>query len=886
MQLTLIQSESPKTITKTYSLKDGVMCKETVANMTKGRANNVQVESVTVFGELLKTINSSQALVFGVTGHKEVGILTKEQLENKGRPAGFISRTKDCFYWPHGAGIMLLDYDPPKQSDKPLSREELLDKLNKVIPLEAVGYVWWTSSSSHIHNSETGEELNGLQGQRVYIAVKDASDIPRAGKALFERLWLNGLGWYEVSKSGALLERSVIDASVWQTNRFDFIGGANCIEPLQQKRGEPLVIEGEPLDTKATIPDLSKEEQAALLTIKKQLKLECSAEVEAVQQHWMVEVADEIKNKASDPDSVDGLSIAKRALTHAALLGDFPIMLEDGDVVTVGQVLDDPATYHGKKTHDPLEPDYEGGKVVGKLYLLSGRPTLHSFAHGGKTYKLIQQPQRIEVIQGRAHDTVNHTLDLLKKMPDVFDSGAQLVGVNNGDMVPFDLHRLTHYLGGVAQYWQAKIGRSGEAYEALLDPPEKVIRQVLSLGEARGLKPLDAVISAPILSPKNVFISKAGYDPETRLFLDYHGERPTLPDAPTKQQVIDAVNRLFIPFERFPFERDIDRSGLFAGILTAVLRPILPTSPAFGFDAPVQGSGKTLLAKCLAVLSTGETPEIWGHVTGQNDDETRKRLFTALRHGKRALVWDNVMGAFDSASIASLLTTSVVSDRVLGVSELSALPNRMLFLATGNNLILKGELPRRFIKVRIDPKSARPYAREFALDPEQYVKGHRHSMVLDALLIVRAWFSSDDFRLKRRANGRTASFEFWDDMVRQPLCWVNREIMAGAYPDVMELFDEAQMSDPEQEVLGSILSGLHGAFGECSFTARSFHEQLKHDADLREAVDELFNQKEPTVRGLGKMLGFRKGRIAQGCRLMEASKDTSNNVQRWKIEVV
>lgn len=65
---------------------------------------------------------------------------------------------------------------------------------------------------------------------------------------------------------------------------------------------------------------------------------------------------------------------------------------------------------------------------------------------------------------------------------------------------------------------------------------------------------------------------------------------------------------------------------------------MLPTAPAFAFDAPVQGSGKTLLAKCVGALMEGRVPDVWPHTAGRDDEETRKRLFTMLRSGARALV--------------------------------------------------------------------------------------------------------------------------------------------------------------------------------------------------------------------------------------------------------
>ena len=83
---------------------------------------------------------------------------------------------------------------------------------------------WWASSSSYIYNEE--KRLNGLRAQRINFLVKNASDIPRAGKVLLDRLWLHGHGDIVVSKSGQLLEKTTFDGSVWQPCRFDFAAGA------------------------------------------------------------------------------------------------------------------------------------------------------------------------------------------------------------------------------------------------------------------------------------------------------------------------------------------------------------------------------------------------------------------------------------------------------------------------------------------------------------------------------------------------------------------------------------------------------------------------------------------------------------------------------------
>ncbi len=72
------------------------------------------------------------------------------------------------------------------------------------------------------------------------------------------------------------------------------------------------------------------------------------------------------------------------------LNGDHQVLLADGSYVTVDAILADAGRYHEAGCRDPLEPDYDGGRVVGRIYTLerSGYPTINSFAHGGIVYKL------------------------------------------------------------------------------------------------------------------------------------------------------------------------------------------------------------------------------------------------------------------------------------------------------------------------------------------------------------------------------------------------------------------------------------------------------------------------------------------------------------------
>ncbi|MAC32090.1 MULTISPECIES: hypothetical protein [Idiomarina] len=889
-KVSVITSQRPKTLTKRFSLKDGQLNKETAANLYKGIVEVVEVKDAQELGKLIGSLGHDQALCYGLPVGDARQLVTKTAYEEAGRPATSLPRAKEHFNWPDGGGVMLLDHDKPTNGGA-FDRDRFFKVLSEVIPdFDQIAKTWIPSSSSLISNSDTGEQLIPLKGHHTNIIVKDATDIPRAGKVIFDRLWLAGYGFYEVSTSGQLLPRTPVDASMWQTNKLDFAAGSRCTAPLKQLRGEPRVYDGVPLDTRELLPDLTIEEEQQLKSLKEKAKAEMAGEVQETQALYIHERSSQmVGSNASAEEIQQAEKTVLRALEQKVLTGDFEVILEGGEVVTIGDMLDDPMKYHHKLTFDPLEPDYDGGRVVGKLYLIGSRPNLHSFAHGGKTYRLVRQPREIEVIQGRTHDTVQETLALMRVLPDVFDYGDALVTIHQGRAHPLNEAGLAHYLGGVCQYWKWVV-RGEQKIKVLADPPPNLVKQILALEGQRELKKLDAVITAPVMMPDGYIVNKIGYNEQSRLLLDSSEILPAVPREPSKEQVQDAVQQVMKPFNEFPYCESIDKAALLAAVLTGIVRAVLPTAPAFAFDAPTQGSGKTLLAKCVASIATGGSYAVWPHTRGRDDEETRKRIGTALLSGERAIIWDNILGDFDSASIAALLTSEVYSDRTLGKSHAPKLPNKALFLMTGNNLSLAGDMPRRVIVCRIDPQSERPYARTFDLDPLEYIKRNRQQIVTAGLTIMRGYMA-DEFHDK--AEGQTASFEVWDELVRQPIAWLNEWICEGEFGDIMQKVDEAQQKDPEKAILGELLRALYAQFSSQPFMAKDVEKHTTRDVGLHfeqteigECLDEILGGRNLKARSIGKVLSNREGRIVDGFVLERATNDSYSKSARFKVTEV
>ena len=884
---TRMTAPANQALSKQYRLDDNKeLIKTTSAQLSKGNAEVISVNSLKEFTATLTALKPNQALTFGRPEKDNVNIITKDEWTKLGKPDEPIPRTNETFFYPHSGGIMMLDYDP-QELKKALPRDELISILRDVFPgLRKTALLWWTSSSSHIFDGDT--DLTGLKGQRIYILVKDASDIPRAAKSLKEHLWAAGYGHFMISKSGRLLERCLVDLSVYQPNGLDFAAGAVCDPPLEQRRGSPVIIPGEFefVDTTQAFPEPSDEVVALAQVNRDKAKSAMKGEAEKKRNHYIDERASEMAGRDADEKSLEeARETVRRAVENTVLTGDFPLdVCEDGKIIktSVGQVLDDPGRFHGLQTLDPLEPDYDGGRLVGKLYLLQSSPKLFSFAHGNRSFTLLRAVTRIQIIRGKMYEAVKQTCDVLAGAPNFFDMGDTLVLVEDGESFPLEDQSLKHAFGGIIQYYSQKISKV-TVKEQLEDPKPEISKQVLALKSRRKLKPLKAAISVPTIGPEGTLLIHPGYNENTQLLLDFT-EPAFVPENPTIEQCLKALEIIWFPFKEFPFCSQLDITALITAIITGAVRPALPTSPGFVIEAPEVASGKTLIARSLSMMMTGREPSVC-NISTNDDDEMRKKIFTFLRDGDKVILFDNLMGVLNLTSLAAALTSSSFKDRILGKSESSEVPNKALFVLTGNNLTLAGDLPRRILPIRIDPQTERAYAREFDLDPVAYVKANRLRIVEAALTLVRGMFTHKQLRAK----GRMASFEVWDDLVRQTVCWLNsssNNLVTGPLADPMEAVDKSQSDDPEREMLYSFLSEWREIIEDKVLTSKDFLRYIRFsdNEDLFRAYEVLTGRQGfPTSRSIGWDLRRYKDRIAHGLVLREVQRP---NMKAWRVEEV
>ena len=180
-----------------------------------------------------------------------------------------------------------------------------------------------------------------------------------------------------------LLRGVPVDTSVWQPERLDFVGGAVCQSPLEQRHMSCDLLKGgqDTLDVRSA-PKIGRAQEDKIRKIEQRARDAVESERIRIRAVWVERRVGELVQRGAQPDEARQ-SVQQAAEMHT-LNGAFVITLENGTDVVVAELLADPSKYHGQRCHDPLEPEYHGDPRVAFISLNNGgRPYIFSHAHGG-----------------------------------------------------------------------------------------------------------------------------------------------------------------------------------------------------------------------------------------------------------------------------------------------------------------------------------------------------------------------------------------------------------------------------------------------------------------------------------------------------------------------
>ena len=344
-----------------------------------------------------------------------------------------------------------------------------------------------------------------------------------------------------------------------------------------------------------------------------------------------------------------------------------------------------------------------------------------------------------------------------------------------------------------------RFDKKGEPYPC--SPPMPLIHTLKDRKLRLRLPLLTGIVNCPSITVDGHLLDIPGYDPATGVLFDPLGVSfPRVPDFPTRAQAKTAMARILALLHTFDFDTDDDRAVALSLILSAIARRGLPFVPLHGFDAPVAGSGKSMIVDIASILATGHEAGVTAY---GNPEEGEKRLSSILMRGDPIIALDNCEAPLEGMLLNQMLTQYQVELRILGQSRIVSAQTKATPTATGNGLIIKGDLTRRSVIGLLDPKCEQPELRAFDYDPIADAKQNRGELVAAALTVLRAYHVAG----RPDKPPPLQNFVPWSDTLRGAIIWLGQG-------DPVNTQARLRNADPARLALRAALSAWRDQFGD------------------------------------------------------------------------
>jgi Bifunctional DNA primase/polymerase, N-terminal len=388
-------------------------------------------------------------------------------------------------------------------------------------------------------------------------------------------------------------------------------------------------------------------------------------------------------------------------------------------------------------------------------------------------------------------------VEMANNPPSMFRYGGvpTRLGADDTDRPAFEVlgvDRMRHVVARVAPWKTKRLNKTtGEMVEREVPPPIDVIRDLLATpADSMPLPVVSGIAEVPTFAADGTLCNTPGYNAANKTY--YAPPQglliPEIPTAPTDEDVRRARELLIEPLAEIPFAGDSDLAHTLALVLLPYVREFIGhASPIHLFDAPIHGSGKTLAATIALKPAMGDLM----FVTQADDDEFRKRITALAIAGRPVFFLDNVTRPLNSATLAMALSAATWTDRILGKTMEVSIPNRMIWVVTGNNVALSGELARRSVRVRIDPNTDQPWLRNgFRIkNLNGWLAQNRAALVAAALTLIRAWVNDG---MKPWSGAPLGGFEQWSYVIGGIL---DRTGVGGFLGNLDELYEAADVEN-------------------------------------------------------------------------------------------
>jgi hypothetical protein len=430
--------------------------------------------------------------------------------------------------------------------------------------------------------------------------------------------------------------------------------------------------------------------------------------------------------------------------------------------------------------------------------------------------------------------------------------------------------------------WMA-VKREGDGSESLVPahPPGWAVNAVHARGDWPSVRHLEAVINHPVILSDGSILNGQGYDRRSRLLVSIPDDLSiSVPDRPSREDILAAVATLDDVLTDFPFERLEHRATWLAGLLTPLAWFAFDgPAPMTLFDGNVRGVGKGLLGDVIALILTGRRFPVMSYTSDK--EELRKKITSLAMEGERLVLLDNLAGAVGNDVLDMALTADRWKDRVLGGNRVYDGPLHVCWFATGNNVQLNADTARRCSHCRLETSEERPelLSKFKYSDLRTHIRNHRSRLLSAALTILRGWFTAGKPTHGLKPWG---SYEGWSALVREAV------VFAGL-PDPGETRLALQtLADRDAITMSALIDALArmDPSGRGVTTAEIVDTIRKPPfptpdwlPDLKSAVEELCGRLD------GRMLGYRFRSFARrnfGGRMIDRASSAHGTI-RWAV---
>ncbi|ANZ36885.1 hypothetical protein BBK82_13170 [Lentzea guizhouensis] len=429
---------------------------------------------------------------------------------------------------------------------------------------------------------------------------------------------------------------------------------------------------------------------------------------------------------------------------------------------------------------------------------------------------------------------------------------------------PLTASSLAWLLAHHAYVYRDKFNKQTDQWEQVEASPTKAaLSAVLSTRYWPDVRPLTGVVTSPVLRPDGTLLQTAGYDTPTGLYYAPNTAMPHIPAQPSTQEVTDAREFVLGTLLRdFPFVAPADKANHIGLLVAPILRPYLGCLTPFGLiSATTQSSGKTLLAEIPGYLY-GRKHLVWRK---GDDSELEKSITSALHSTAPVMLWDNLAEGTEvnSAVLAKLLTGPQWDARMLGSNGAGfEAANDRLWLATGNNIRLGGDMATRTALVRLDPNDPHPDQRDQTgfgiphLDDWLKKPANRVTVLRHLLILVMDWINAG----APRSGHTMRQFTSWADAAGGFLAH-------HSIDGFLDNLEEMREADDENTEWTAFLAQWHELHGD----QRLRSKVLCHSAEPQLIGDQLVDRWEGTFltddrdrilspKSIGKLLTGHVGR--------------------------